>query len=71
LSGWIDAGPDTGRTAFDLNLTAFGAAYYPLLKNLSCLFPAIRVKEAQQGAIDDEEAEDRRRTVTAQNHSRR
>jgi hypothetical protein len=44
--------------ACDLNLTVFCRAYYPLLNKLSCLFPAIRVKEAQQGVID-EEAEDR------------
>jgi hypothetical protein len=56
--------------AGNLNLTVFCRAYYPLANKLSCLFPAIRVKEAQQGAID-EEAEDRsRRTVTAPNHPR-
>jgi hypothetical protein len=42
------------RMTGDLNLTVFCRAYYPLLNKLSCLFPAIRVKEAQQGAIDEE-----------------
>jgi hypothetical protein len=46
--------PNVEANAGDPNLTVFCPAYYPLSNKLSCLFPAIRVKEAQQGAIDEE-----------------